>query len=53
MSMTTNYDNIVSYKQMIKEYVDDHFKHFGFYPHDVEVDGITFSYENYWKILNK
>ena len=23
-------------KQMIKEYVDDHFKHFGFYPYDVE-----------------
>ena len=25
-------------KQLIKEYVDDHFKHFGFYPYDVEVD---------------
>ena len=37
--MTTNYDNIVSYKQMIKEYVDDHFKHFGFYPYEVEVNG--------------
>ena len=25
-------------KQLIKEYVDDHFKHFGFYPYDVEID---------------
>ena len=39
-------------KQMIKEYVDDHFKHFEFYPYDVEVDGIVFSYETYWNILN-
>ena len=39
-------------EQMIKEYVDDHFKHFGFYPYDVEVDGMIFSYGNYWTILN-
>ena len=38
-------------KQMIKEYVDDHFKHFGFYPYDVEVDGQVYSYGGYWAIL--
>ena len=38
-------------KQLIKEYIDDHFKHFGFYPYDVEVDGVILSYGNYWSIL--
>ena len=37
-------------KEKIREYVNDHFKHFGFDPYDV--DGITFSYETYWNILN-
>ena len=38
-------------KQLIKEYVDDHFNAFGFYPYDVEVDGQVYSYGNYWSIL--
>ena len=38
-------------KQLIKEYVEDHFNAFGFYPYDVEVDGVIFSYGNYWSIL--
>jgi len=38
-------------KESIKEYVDDHFKHFGFYPYDVEVDDQVYSYDIYWKIL--
>ena len=38
-------------KQLIQEYVDDHFDTFGFYPYDVEVDGMIFSYGNYWSIL--
>ena len=38
-------------KQLIKEYVDDHYKHFGFYPYDVEVDGQVYSYGTYWSIL--
>ena len=38
-------------KQLIKEYVEDHFNAFGFYPYDVEVDGVIFSYDNYWSIL--
>ena len=39
-------------KQLIQEYVNDHFKHFGFYPYDVEVDGQIYSYGNYWSILD-
>ena len=39
-------------KEKIKEYVSDHYNTFGFYPYDVEVDGMIFSYGNYWKILN-
>ena len=38
-------------KQLIQEYVDDHYNNFGFYPYDVEVDGMIFSYGNYWSIL--
>ena len=38
-------------KQLIKEYVNDHFNTFGFYPYDVEVDGQVYSYGNYWSIL--
>jgi hypothetical protein len=38
---------------MIKEYVDDHFKHFGFYPNEVEVNGQVYSYSGYWKILEE
>ena len=38
-------------KQIIKEYVYDHFDHFGFYPYEVEVDGQVYSYGGYWSIL--
>ena len=38
-------------KESIKEYIDAHFEHFGFYPYDVEVDGMILSYGNYWSIL--
>ena len=34
-------------KQLIQEYVTDHFNNFGFYPYDVEVDGHVFDYETY------
>ena len=36
---------------LIKEYVKDHYKHFGFYPNDVEVNGKTYSYQEYWKLI--
>ena len=38
-------------KQLIKEYVEDHFNAFGLYPYDVEVDGMILPYSNYWSIL--
>ena len=38
-------------KQLIQEYVDDHYNNFGFYPYDVEVDGQVYSYGTYWSIL--
>ena len=38
---------------LIKEYVEDHIKHFGFYPYDVEIDNKIYSFNEYWKILNK
>ena len=42
---------IMTLKQIIKEYVYDHFYHFGFYPYEVEVDGQVYSYGGYWEIL--
>ena len=38
-------------KEKIKEYVDDHYNHFGFFPCDVEVDNKIYVYEEYMKIL--
>ena len=38
-------------KEKIKEYVDDHFNSFGFYPYDVEVDDKIYSYKDYMKII--
>ena len=37
---------------LIKEYVDDHFNNFGFYPYDVEVDNKIYSFNEYTKILS-
>jgi hypothetical protein len=37
----------------IKDYVDDHKKHFDAYPMDVEVDDKVYNYDEYWKILDK
>ena len=37
----------------IKDYVDDHKKHFDAYPMDVEVDDKVYDYDEYWKILDK
>ena len=41
-----------SKKELIKEYVDDHYKNFKFYPMDVEVDGKIYDYKSYMEILN-
>ena len=37
----------------IKDYVDDHKKHFDAYPMDVEVDDRVYDYDEYWKMLDK
>ena len=37
----------------IKDYVDDHKKHFDAYPMDVEVDDKIYDYDEYWKMLDK
>ena len=42
----------MTHKQIIKKYVDDHDKHFGFYPYEIEIDGQVYSYGGYWEILN-
>ena len=40
-------------RQLIHEYVYDHYNTFGFYPYDVEVDRDTYiPYNEYWRILN-
>ncbi len=39
-------------KELIREYVTDHYQHFGFYPADVEVDDVLYSYEHYMYILS-
>ena len=40
-------------KELIFEYVHEHYKHFNFYPIDVEVNNIIYSYSEYWKILDQ
>ena len=42
----------MSIKELILEYVYDHYNTFGFYPYDVEVHGHTYTYNDYWRILN-
>ena len=39
-------------KEKIKEYVDDHYKYYAFYPYDVEVDGKLYSYDEYMAIIH-
>mgnify|MGYP001158408714 FL=1 len=39
-------------KELIQEYVKDHFDHFGYYPYDVVVDEEVYRYHEYMKILH-
>jgi len=39
-------------RELIREYVMDHYKHFGFYPADVEVDDVLYTYNHYMHILS-
>ena len=38
-------------KAQIKDYVRDHYKYYGFYPYDVEVGDVLYSYEQYMDCL--
>ena len=39
-------------KKEIKDYVYDHYKYYGFYPYDVEVGNVVYTYEQYMDILS-
>ena len=45
-------ESIMTEKELIKEYVDDHYKHFDHYPIDVEVNGKLYDFKAYWEILD-
>ena len=42
---------MLTIKQQIKEYVDDHYRYIAFYPYDVEVENKVYSYQEYMEIL--
>ena len=42
---------MLTIKQQIKEYVDDHYRYCAFYPYDVEVENKVYSYQEYMEIL--
>jgi len=39
--------------EAIKEYVLDHYAHFGAYPMEVETDTQVYTFAQYWAILDK
>ena len=39
-------------KALIKHYVRDHYKYYGWYPYDVQVRDVLYSYEEYMDILS-
>ena len=39
--------------KLIREYIDDHYNAFGFYPCDVDVNGVIYNYQEYWKLLDE
>ena len=38
-------------KAQIKDYVRDHYKYYGWYPYDVQVGDVLYSYEQYMDCL--
>ena len=40
-------------KKEIKDYVRDHYKYYGWYPYDVQVGDVLYSYEQYMDILSR
>ena len=39
-------------KAEIKDYVRDHYKYYGWYPYDVQVGDVLYTYEQYMDILS-
>ena len=39
-------------KAQIKDYVRDHYKYYGWYPYDVEVGDVVYTYQQYMDILS-
>jgi hypothetical protein len=37
---------------MISDYVNDHYEHFGAYPAEVEVDGVVYTWNEYWRLID-
>ena len=50
--MWRNLMELKEVKAQIKDYVRDHYKYYGFYPYDVEVGDVVYSYEQYMDILS-
>ena len=40
-------------KDLIKDYVRDHYKYYGWYPYDVQVGDTLYTYEQYMDILSR
>ena len=45
-------DTVEQIKAEIKDYVRDHYKYYGWYPYDVQVGDVLYSYEQYMDILS-
>jgi hypothetical protein len=43
----------MSKKELVKEFVDDHYKHFGYYPAEVETSDGVFNWDEYWKLYEE
>ena len=39
-------------KKEIKDYVRDHYKYYGWYPYDVQVGDVLYTYDQYMDILS-
>ena len=37
---------------LISDYVDDHYEHYGAYPAEVEVDGVVYTWDEYWRLID-
>ena len=40
-----------STEELVKEFIDDHYNHFGYYPAEVETPNGVLNWNEYWKLL--